>query len=390
MLVKIKPKIANLLNLDRPSALHKRFSQFLLLLGVTCHTYMDISKNNIQENKSGINGSEEFMRKCLHLAEKAKGFTAPNPMVGAVLVHNRRIIGEGWHHFYGADHAEVNCLKNVSDADKHLIPESTMFVNLEPCAHFGITPPCAHRLVQERVKKVVIANTDPFEKVSGRGITILRDSGTGVITGVCEQEGRWLNRRFFCSHSLKRPYIILKWAQTADGYFAPNDRSRFQITGDESQQLVHKWRTEEAAIMVGTTTALNDNPQLTARLANGHSPLRVILDKDLCVPGTHHIFDNSAASWIINNQKELLTGNIHFIKLAFGDNLISDLMSKLYEARMLSLIVEGGAALLNSFIGLGLWDEARVFTGPQKLTNGIPAPEIVEIEPSIRSQVGDD
>lgn len=327
---------------------------------------------------------------CLSLAEKAKGFTAPNPMVGAVLVHNNRIIGEGWHHFYGADHAEVNCLKNVADTDRNLIPESTMYVNLEPCAHFGITPPCANRLVQERVKRVVIANTDPFEKVSGRGITILKDGGIEVIIGVCEQEGLWLNRRFFCSHSQWRPYIILKWAQTADGFIAPYDRSRYQITGIESQQLVHKWRTEEAAIMVGTTTALNDNPQLTARLANGHSPLRIILDNELRIPGTHHIYDNSAATWIINGQKELLMGNVHYVKLSFDDNLISNLMAKLFEARMPSLIVEGGAALLNTFIRLGLWDEARVFTGPGRLSDGIGEPEITGIDPCIQSKVGDD
>ena len=346
--------------------------------------------SNTQEHQGGRKSHEEFMGICLSLAEKAKGFTAPNPMVGAVLVHNNRIIGEGWHHFYGADHAEVNCLKNVADSDRNLIPESAMYVNLEPCAHFGITPPCANRLVQEQVKKVVIANTDPFEKVSGRGITILKEGGIEVITGVCEQEGMWLNRRFFCSHSKRRPYIILKWAQTADGFIAPNNRSRYQITGIESQQLVHKWRTEEAAIMVGTTTALNDNPQLTARLANGHSPLRIILDNKLRIPGTHHIYDNSAATWIINGQKELLMGNVHFVKLSFDDSLIANLMAKLFEAKLPSLIVEGGAALLSTFIRLGLWDEARVFTGPKQLSEGIMAPEIKENDPCIQSNVGDD
>jgi diaminohydroxyphosphoribosylaminopyrimidine deaminase/5-amino-6-(5-phosphoribosylamino)uracil reductase len=169
---------------------------------------------------------EHYIAQCLQLAQRAKGHTAPNPMVGAVLAYNDRVIGEGWHHYYGADHAEVNCLKNVAEADKHLIPEATMYVNLEPCAHYGITPPCATRIVAERIKKVVIANTDPFEQVKGRGIDILEDAGVAVTTGVSEKEGLWVNRRFFCFHKQKRPYIILKWAQTKDGFIAPVDRSR--------------------------------------------------------------------------------------------------------------------------------------------------------------------
>jgi len=199
-------------------------------------------------------------------------------MVGAVLVYEGRVIGEGWHRQYGQAHAEVNCLESVAEEDKHLIPQSTMYVSLEPCAHYGKTPPCANRLVQEGIKKVVICNTDPFAQVDGKGITILKDSSAEVITGVQADAGRWLNMRFFCMQEQQRPYIILKWAQTADGFIAPADGSRLQISNQQSSQLVHKWRTEEDAIMVGYNTAVNDNPQLTARLWQGKNPLRIALD----------------------------------------------------------------------------------------------------------------
>ncbi len=333
---------------------------------------------------------EAYIKQCFDLAQRAKGHTAPNPMVGAMLVCDDRIIGEGWHHYYGADHAEVNCLKNVSQTDRDLISESTMYVNLEPCAHFGMTPPCANRLVQERVKKVVIANKDPFEKVDGQGIRILKNAGIEVETGVLEKEGLWVNRRFFCFHKQKRPYIILKWAQSADGFIAPADRSRLQITGIEAQTLVHKWRTQEAAIMVGTTTALNDNPELTARLYEGKQPLRILLDRGLIVPHTNHLYDNQAATWIVNEQKEILLGNVHSVRVPFGDGLLPALMQKLFDAKILSLIVEGGAALLNSFIDAGLWDEARIFTGEIAIKDGIPAPSLKSDMPAFTSKVGSD
>lgn len=311
-------------------------------------------------------------------------------MVGAVLVHNDRIIGEGWHHYYGADHAEVNCLKNVADNDKDLIPDSTMYVNLEPCAHHGITPPCADRLVREQIKRVVIANADPNEKVAGKGIALLRESGAEVKTGVCEQEGLWLNRRFLRFFTDKRPYVVLKWAQTSDGYIAPADRSRLQITCGETQKLVHKWRTEEAAIMVGHTTALMDNPQLTARHWEGLHPLRIVLDKKLQLPRTHNVFDNTAATWVVNERQEILDGNIHSVKLRFDDTLLSQLMQRLYEARILSVMVEGGAALLNSFIGTGLWDEARILTGHKQIGQGIAAPILQNEEKALADVCGDD
>jgi diaminohydroxyphosphoribosylaminopyrimidine deaminase / 5-amino-6-(5-phosphoribosylamino)uracil reductase len=311
-------------------------------------------------------------------------------MVGAVLVHNDRIIGEGWHHYYGADHAEVNCLKNVADADKHLLPESTMYVNLEPCAHYGITPPCANRLVKEKVKKVIIANADPFEKVSGKGIDILKNGGIEVETGILGKNGLWLNRRFFCFHTKKRPYIILKWAQTNTGFVAPLDRSRLQITGTESMQLVHKWRTEEAAIMVGATTALHDNPQLTARLWQGKQPLRIALDRNLALPHSYHLFDEAAATWIINERQEILDGNVHAIQLKFDDTLLPRLLHKLYETRILSLIIEGGPALITSFIKAGLWDEARIFTGTAVLDSGLAAPVLKNEVPAFDNTTGTD
>lgn len=319
---------------------------------------------------------EDYMSQCFALAQKGRGLTAPNPMVGAVLVYNDVVIGEGWHHHYGGDHAEVNCLKSVSRAERHLIPGSTMYVNLEPCAHHGKTPPCANRLVKEKVGQVVIANTDPFPKVSGRGIEILQQAGIPVTTGVREQDGLWLNRRFFCAHTNKRPYIILKWAQTLDGFFAPADRSRFQISGAYSQLLVHKWRTEEAGVMVGSTTARNDNPQLTARLLPGRQPLRIVLDRKLALPHSHHIFDGSATTWIINELQESATGNVHYVRVGFDSTLLTQLMARLYDASILSVIIEGGAALLDTFIQSGLWDEARIFTGNCNLSEGIPAPRL--------------
>lgn len=310
---------------------------------------------------------EQYMHRCLQLAQQAKGHTTPNPMVGAVLVYRDQIIGEGWHHNYGGAHAEVNCFDHVNDADKHLIPESTLYVSLEPCAHYGLTPPCAERVVSEGIKQVVICNKDPFAKVDGKGIAILEAAGVQVTTGVLEQAGLWVNRRFFCAYTHKRPYIILKWAQSEDGFIGTVDRMSVQISGPESMQLSHQWRAEEGAIMVGHRTAMNDNPKLTARLYDGKQPLRIAVDRNLSLPRTHHLFNMDAATWIINEKLETMEGNVHFIKLPFGNELLSSLMQRLYEAKILSLIVEGGAALLNGYIHAGLWDEARVFTANNML-----------------------
>jgi diaminohydroxyphosphoribosylaminopyrimidine deaminase/5-amino-6-(5-phosphoribosylamino)uracil reductase len=333
---------------------------------------------------------EQYIRRCFELAQLAKGNTAPSPMVGAVLIYNDRIIGEGWHRQYGVAHAEINCLASVKEEDKHLISQSTMYVNLEPCAHHGKTPPCAVRLVEEKVKTVVISNTDPFEKVDGKGIDILNKNKIPVTTGILEKEGSWLNRRFFCFHQKKRPYIILKWAQTKEGFFAPADRSRFQISNEHSQLLAHKWRIEEAAIMVGYNTALYDNPQLTARHWNGKQPLRIVIDRNLQLPKTHYLFKPGSPTWILNEQKEDSTCFPDLIQIPFDEKFFSRLMQRLYNANILSIIVEGGANLLDNFINHGLWDEARIFTGNAHLPNGIAAPLIHNADLAFETQIADD
>ncbi len=333
---------------------------------------------------------ELLIKRCLELAQKAKGFTAPNPMVGAVLVHNGRIISEGWHRQYGGPHAEVDCLERVLDGDKHLIPECTMYVNLEPCAHQGKTPACALRLVKEAVKSVVICNRDPFALVSGKGIEILNEAGIVTQTGISEKAGLWVNRRFFCFHTQSRPYIILKWAETRDGYIAPADSSRFQITNNGSQQLVHKWRTEEAAIMVGTTTAINDNPSLTARLWEGKQPLRLVLDRNMMVPRFHHVMNIDAPTWIVNEEYDLPGKGLSYVQLNFGAGMLQQLMGKLHEHNILSVIVEGGAQLLNSFIAAGLWDEARIFTGAVDLGGGVAAPGLTDATHAFSTTLAED
>ena len=331
-----------------------------------------------------------YMKRCLDLAQRGKGLAEPNPMVGAVLVHNGRVIGQGWHHRYGHDHAEVDCLNNVAAADLHLVSESNMYVTLEPCAHFGKTPPCAHRLVKEGIRKVVIANVDPFEQVNGRGIQILKDAGIEVVTGILEDEGRWVNRRFFAFHRLQRPYVVLKWAQTADGYIAPADGRRLQISNGHSQLLVHKWRTEEAAIMVGTNTALSDDPRLTARLWKGRQPLRIVLDRELRVPAAAQVYNSDAATWVVNESQEGEAGNVTYVRLSFNDGLLPALWTKMYRQGILSVIVEGGAQLLHSIISAGLWDEARIFTGCTTLGGGIPAPLLTHSAPAFSSLLEQD
>lgn len=333
---------------------------------------------------------ELLMMRCIELAQKAKGLTAPNPMVGALLLRNGAIIGEGWHRQYGADHAEVDCLKSVPHSEKHLIPGSTMYVNLEPCAHYGKTPPCADRLVQEKISKVVISNPDPFERVNGNGIEILKKGGVYVQLGPLGKEGLWLNRRFFCFHTQQRPYIILKWAQTLDGYIAPDDKGPFQITNEHSLQLTHKWRTEEAAIMVGATTALNDNPALTARLWNGRQPLRIAINRKLDMPATHQLLNNKVPTWILNDYPDEVRGDTRYIKMNFDGTFLDQLMFILFQQNILSMIVEGGAQLLYTFINAGLWDEARIFTGKVSLGSGLAAPLLKHAFPILKTSLGGD
>ena len=333
---------------------------------------------------------QQYILRCLELAQRGKGCAAPNPMVGAVLVYKDRVIGEGWHEEYGKGHAEVNCFESVGEADRYLIPQSTMYVSLEPCAHHGKTPPCATRIVAEGVKKVVVCNVDPFAKVSGRGIEILKENNVEVVTCVLNAEGLWVNRRFYCFHQQARPYIILKWAQTSNGFFAPLNRTRYQLSNEHSKHLLHKWRTEEQAIMVGHNTPLNDDPHLTAREWKGNQPLRIVLDEHLDLPTSLNVFNDEAATWIINNKEEKNINNISYVQLNFSEDILPQLMKRLYEANITSLIVEGGVHLLESFIANGLWDEARIFTADVSMENGLKAPLLTNVQKAFDADIAGD
>lgn len=316
-----------------------------------------------------------FLQRAFELALRGSGLVAPNPMVGAVLVHEGRVIGEGWHQRYGEAHAEVNCLDNVTTEDRRLITESTMYVTLEPCAHYGKQPPCALRLVQEKVKEVVIATNDSFAQVNGKGMHMLRQGGVAVEVLADQQRGRWLNRRFFTAQEKKRPYIILKWAQSSDGFIAPLSRQRTQLSDPLTRTLTHRWRAAESAILVGYQTALHDDPTLDARHWNNHHPLRVIIDRRLQLPATHKVLDGSIPTWILNEQEDRMAGNTTFRKLDYED-FFPQLFERLLSAGKTSLFVEGGAFTLQQFIDKGWWDEARVYHTPIALGGGIGAPVV--------------
>lgn len=320
------------------------------------------------------NGHETYMKRCLQLAEKGLGVTSPNPLVGAVLVYEGRIIGEGWHQQYGKAHAEVNCLLSVSEDQKQFIPKSTLYVNLEPCSHFGKTPPCASMIVENKIPKVVIGSVDSNQKVAGKGIQRLKDAGIEVITGILEKECRWLNRRFFTAQEKKRPYIFLKWAQSDEGYIAPKDKSRFQLSNASSQKLVHRMRAEEDAILIGYQTALNDNPQLNPRLwkNSGNLLTRIVLDLENNLPDDLKTFDNQQPTLIFNYHIEKKEGLNEWILINRKESLLPQLLQKLSSFN--SLIVEGGAKTLQLFIDADMWDEAFVFKTPISIQEGIPAP----------------
>lgn len=307
------------------------------------------------------------MQRCLALAELGLGFTAPNPLVGAVLVHKGIIIGEGYHQKYGEAHAEVNC---IEDAEKNLpgtsdqeqiFSESTMYVSLEPCTHFGKTPPCADLLIRKKIKTVIIGSTDPFHEVNGKGVKKLRAAGVTVESGILEEACNDVNKRFICFQQKKRPYIILKWAQTCDGFIGKNGHGGISISNRLSNRLVHKWRSEESAILVGTNTALADDPKLTTRLWPGSNPTRIILDMNLRLPDNLNLFDDTTATFVFNATKETSHGGLKFVKIDSRD-VIGCILQKLYEMNIQSVLVEGGAITLQSFIDAGLWDEARVIT----------------------------
>ncbi len=315
------------------------------------------------------------MQRCIELALLGSGNVAPNPMVGAVLVYENRIIGEGWHKKYGGPHAEVNCLDSVSETDIPLIAGSTLYVSLEPCAHFGKTPPCADLIIKNKIHKVVIGSRDPFTEVNGKGIEKLKNAGIEVMNGVLENECIELNKRFFVFHTQQRPYIILKWAQTADGKIAGNTNERLLISNEYANRLVHQWRSEEAAILIGTNTALLDDPSLTNRLWKGNDPVRMVLDKELRLPLHLKLFDRLQKTIVFNFIKQEENTNIIYHKINRQENIIQQIRDASYRLGLQSILVEGGAQLLRSFIDAGVWDEARIICNEElTITNGLNAP----------------
>lgn len=307
------------------------------------------------------------------------GRVAPNPMVGAVLVHDGRIIGEGWHQQYGGPHAEPNCLASVKEVDRNLISQSILYVSLEPCAHFGKTPPCADLIIANKIPKVVIGCSDPFTKVDGKGIGKLRAAGIEVTLHVLELEAKDLNKRFFTFHTKLRPYIILKWAETGNGKMAAslNSSQRLLISNDYSNRLVHRWRSEEAAIMIGTNTALKDDPELTTRLYEGPSPIRLVVDMNLRLPAALKIYNREVRTIIFNSIRHEEIDNLTYYRLTPDESLVQQIANALYLLNIQSVLVEGGAKLLQSCIDENLWDEIRVIKNESLIvTEGLAAPQI--------------
>lgn len=317
------------------------------------------------------------MSRCLELAQLGAGYVAPNPMVGALLVHENTIIGEGYHRQYGGPHAEVNCLNSVSEENRPLIAKSTLYVSLEPCAHFGKTPPCADLIIENNIPKVVIGCRDPFARVNGLGIQKLKDAGIEVIQGVMEQEALELNKFFFCFHKKHRPYIILKWAQTANSFIAKKNYEAISISNEMTNHWVHKMRASTAAIMIGTNTALHDDPSLTTRNWTGNNPVRIVIDKKLKINKSAALFRDSASVIILNELEEKKEGHIIYIKIENEKKLLQQLMRFLFEKNISSLMIEGGSILLQSFIDARLWDEAYCITNEQlHINEGIAAVQL--------------
>lgn len=324
---------------------------------------------------------ELYMKRCLELAEMGNGQVSPNPLVGCVIVSGGKIIGEGYHQKYGQAHAEVNAIRSVTDRygeqAAELLKNAVAYVSLEPCAHFGKTPPCADLLIRHQLKKVVIGNRDPFADVDGKGIEKLKHAGIEVVSGVLEAECFEVNRRFFTRITQQRPYIILKWARTANGYFAPKNSVQQWISGPLSKKLVHKWRTEEDAVLVGKQTAIADNPALSAREWPGKNPIRIAIDRKLEIPADSQLYNKDAKTIIFNEQKTSVEGNIHFIEMEDMQYYLPQKIAyQLYLMDIQSIIIEGGANILNQFISSGLWDEARVFNSTSSWDTGIHSPVI--------------
>lgn len=318
---------------------------------------------------------EIFMQRCIELAKNGLGTTYPNPMVGSVVVHQNKIIGEGWHQKAGEPHAEVNAIASVKNKD--LLTASTIYVSLEPCAHFGKTPPCCDLILAQNIPNIVIGTLDPFEKVAGRSIDKLQKAGKNVITGILETACKDLNKRFFTFHQKKRPYIILKWAESADRFLAPLQKETQKpvwLSNPYSRQLVHKWRSEEQAILVGTNTVLSDNPKLNTRDWEGKNPTRIVIDRIHKIDTTYFVKDESVKTIIFCENEQTSTENLKYISLDFNQSLPEQILNHLYLENIQSLIIEGGANVLQQFINADLWDEARIFESKTYLQNGIKAP----------------
>ena len=334
-----------------------------------------------------MQNEEFFMQRCIDLAQKGKSCVAPNPMVGSVIVYNGKVVGEGYHKRFGSHHAEVNAINSVKD--KSLLSECTLYVNLEPCSHFGKTPPCSDFIIKHKIPKVVIGCIDTYSEVSGTGIEKMRKAGIDVKVAILEKESRELNKRFFTFHEKKRPYIILKWAESKDGFIAPKNQTKpFWMTSSESKNLVHKWRAEEEAILVGRITAEKDNPSLTVREIKGDNPIRIVIDKDLKLSEDLNLFNSESETIIFNEIKSDNQSDNNYIKIEFN-NVINSILEGLHKQNIQSLIIEGGTKTLQSFIDKNLWDEARIFTTDMKIENGVKSP-IINREISFEKQIDTD
>jgi len=319
---------------------------------------------------------EKYINRCIKLAKNGLGTTFPNPLVGCVIVYEDKIIGEGWHKKAGEPHAEVNAINSVKD--KSLLSKSTLYVSLEPCSHFGKTPPCCDSIITHKIPNVVVGTIDPNSKVAGSGIKRLQENHVNVTVGVLEKECNELNKRFFTFHTKKRPYIILKWAESLEGYIAPISKEKLEpswISNPFSRQLVHKWRTEEQAILVGTKTVLDDNPRLNSRDWKGNNPTRIIIDKSGKINDNYFVKDKSIKTIIITEQENLTSSeNGIYENGIFDNNLPSSICNVLFNNNIQSVIIEGGRTTIQSFIDSNFWDEARVFIGNLHLNNGVKAP----------------
>ena len=326
-----------------------------------------------------------FMQRALDLAERGKGAVRPNPLVGCVLVHEGKIIGEGYHEQYGGPHAEVNAIASVTDPK--LLAAATAYVSLEPCSHWGKTPPCANLLVEKGIKSVVVATLDPNPLVAGKGVKLLEEAGISVQVGLLEREARWQNRRFFCQQEKHRPYLILKWAQTQDGFIARENFDSKWISNSQSRQLVHQWRAAEQAILVGKNTALHDNPRLNVRDWTGSDPIRVVLDSKLELPADLHLFDQQIPTLCYNLLKSEKLTNLEWVQLP--QLSLEALMADLHARQIQSVLIEGGSQTIHQFLAAGLWDEARVFTAPIQFERGIAAPQLTQT-PAESHAIGED